>query len=833
MLALGAAILALALLFRADREPFFLSIPITEYGQAFYPINAWAEQDSDALASMLAPPRSEAKGRAKAYESQDKGLLVQQLNNLRNNKDGRVVVHLSSLARTHNDEVYILPADAHPDRPESWLPLREVLQALQDCPSKQKLLILDIARPVAEPRLGFLIDDVGTTLHGTLERMTSEGKLSYWVLCGCSRDEVCLSWEEKQQSAFGYFLARGLRGHADGANPKRKRADGHVTVLDLADYVTDQVDQWARQQRNRRQTPVLFGKAGNFSLATVSHGTPKPDPELTAPAYPDWLLEGWKFRDTCWEKGKHRTAPRAFRQLETALLRAEQRWRGGLGGADQERTRKQLAGDRQLVQDALMAPVPEPPAAPSLVVEADREEEPDAKVMEGVKALVKMRLDQPETAKPEEIAKTMEKPTQALLDPLKGKPHFDLAMAAWAEALADEVPTLDKIRFLDDLLRKHAPEPKYLETLFLRRLVEMQAETKKWPAEIIARALRALREAETARMVAPALLPLVEAPLNDATKKRLEAETLLLKGSPPSGMMRAARLLEEVEGAYRQVNQFLRTAHEANRLAEDVSVKLPGFALYLVNAPQIDSRLAQDWVSAAEAVQAIHDQVNQRPPPWPPADIEKNLVELRRCLVNLEQPFRAETLQKLRNPGPTAGVKEYLQMQALLDSPRLSAGDRSALWLAAYTFGQNIPQQPAPALPVAGERALVRAQLAAETLKLGGVDPGTIPASGAGVPTATWQAVGDKLRQGFAVQLPRRYQSETDLVVRDRLARLLDPREPVGKENYTGMLVRKQDSAYWNWLGDQYTLEAEAAQGAAAKRFCSNFVTECRRMASQ
>src|SRR5262249_2997691 len=181
----GAALVSLALLSGADREPFFLSIPITEYSQTFYPINAWAEQDSDTLASMLAPPRSEAKGRAKAYESQDKGLLVQQLNNLRTNKDGRVVIHLSSLARTHNDEVYILPADAHPDRPESWLPLREVLQAMQDCPSKQKLLILDIARPVAEPRLGFLIDDVGTTLHGTLERMTGEGKLSYWVLCGC------------------------------------------------------------------------------------------------------------------------------------------------------------------------------------------------------------------------------------------------------------------------------------------------------------------------------------------------------------------------------------------------------------------------------------------------------------------------------------------------------------------------------------------------------------------------------------------------------------------------------------------------------------------------
>jgi hypothetical protein len=327
-------------------------------------------------------------------------------------------------------------------------------------------------------------------------------------------------------------------------------------------------------------------------------------------------------------------------------------------------------------------------------------------------------------------------------------------------------------------------------------------------------------------------LPLVEEPVKDATKKRLEAETLLLKGSPPSGMMRAARLLEEVEGTYRQVNQFLRTAQEAQRLAEDATMQLPGYALYLINAPQIDSRLDQDWISAAETAQAIRDQVAERPAPWPPADIEKNLLELRRCLANLEQPFRAEARERLLKPGPTAGVKEYLQGQALLDSPRLSAGDRAALWVAGNTFGQNIPQQQAPALPGAGERALCMAHLASETLKLGGVDAGPIPPTASGVPTATWQALGDKLRQGFAVQMPRRYQAENDLALRDRLARLLDPRGPIDKENYTGVMVRKQDSAYWNWLGDQYTLEAEQALSAPAKRFYFNFVTECRRMAS-
>src|SRR5262249_43891903 len=152
--------------------------------------------------------------------------LVGQLNRLRKNNEPRLVVHLSALARTQDDKIFILPADAHPDKPDTWLPLADVLQALRDCPARDKLLILDIAHPVADARVGVLLDDVGSALHETLDKLNADSPLPFWVLCSCSRDEVSLNWEEKQQSAFGYFLAAGLRGHADGAI-KGTRPDGH------------------------------------------------------------------------------------------------------------------------------------------------------------------------------------------------------------------------------------------------------------------------------------------------------------------------------------------------------------------------------------------------------------------------------------------------------------------------------------------------------------------------------------------------------------------------------------------------------------------------------
>lgn len=834
MLALTAAIVALALLFQADKEPSFLSIPITEYRERFYPVNAFAEQDSDALAAVLLG-RSGTDGRTKgkAYESQDKALLVQQLARLRSNKDSRLVVHLSALARTQNDEVFLLPADAHPDKPDTWLPLAEVIQAMRDCPARDKLLILDIAGPVASARLGIVLDDVGTVLHDTLGKLTTENSLPFWVLCGCSRGEVCLSWEEKQQSAFGYFLGAGLRGHADGAFPKGSRPDGHVKVRELAGYVTEQVDQWAMRNRNQHQTPALFGNGSDFSLSTVPHGQPQPDPALEPAVYPDWLLDGWKYRDDCWAASRYHAAPRAYLQLEAALMRAEHRWRGGLGN-DPERTRKALEGDRQNVQGQLDATGLSLPAAQSLVVESKRGKLPDPKVGEDVKSLVKLRLSQPENAKPDDIEKVVGKPRQELLDKLKGKPHYDLAAAAWAEALADEAPTLDKIKFLDDLLQRHAAEPRYVETLFLRRLVDMANQTGKWPDTVIARAMRTLREAETARTVPPSLLPLVESRLKQLTEDRLKAEALLLKGSPPSGMREAGRLFEDGETSFRQVNAFISLADEAEQLAEEATILLPGFVPYLL-ASQMDSRLDEAWISAAGAAQAIRDQIAEHPVAWPPADalLENNLLELRRCLDLLKTDFRGEPLQRLLKPDSKAGVNEYLQIQAVLESPYLAAGDRAALWQSGNTLGQNMQPESAAARPTLAERAFRRTVLAAKMLRQGNEDPGTLPAGTTGITSATWHAIGDKLRLGFAKGLPGRYAQTNDLAVRDRIARLVYPFEEIGKENCTGVLVRQQERAYWTWLAEQYAQEAKEPPLPVAARFYANFVTECRRMASQ
>src|SRR5262249_23662422 len=113
--ALLGVLVAFLLLLRGPRLPAALSIPVTGYGQQ-YPVNPLARADSDALGDFFAD-------HLQAADRQERRLLRNELEALRSRPGDRsLVVHLAALARTDADRVYLLPTDADPDRPASWLP---------------------------------------------------------------------------------------------------------------------------------------------------------------------------------------------------------------------------------------------------------------------------------------------------------------------------------------------------------------------------------------------------------------------------------------------------------------------------------------------------------------------------------------------------------------------------------------------------------------------------------------------------------------------------------------------------------------------------------------
>ena len=79
----------------------------------------------------------------------DQAVIVRQLEAPAHRPaDEAVVVYLSAQARTTvGGTVQILPADADPGDPATWLPLSRVLEVLSRASARRRLLILDLAGP--------------------------------------------------------------------------------------------------------------------------------------------------------------------------------------------------------------------------------------------------------------------------------------------------------------------------------------------------------------------------------------------------------------------------------------------------------------------------------------------------------------------------------------------------------------------------------------------------------------------------------------------------------------------------------------------------------------
>jgi hypothetical protein len=281
ILALCGIILAWFLMLTGFTEPYFLAIPITEYRDRGLPRNAWAKEDCEMLLKLFREGH-----RADAFNFQERSQLKGVLDGLRERKDEKspVVVYLSALAVYCDGDVSILPGDAELKKPGGWLALADVVKNLRKCKSSHRLLILDIMQhrianacpdvadndsAKADNEVAKPDDDIAKHVHNYLNsELNKAEEPSLRVLCACGPGQVSRPFQEKGHSLFAYFIAKGLQGEA--VNFKGKRNDRYVSVDDLAAFVVDRVDGWAKKNGGFRQTPALLGKGEDFYLAMPS-----------------------------------------------------------------------------------------------------------------------------------------------------------------------------------------------------------------------------------------------------------------------------------------------------------------------------------------------------------------------------------------------------------------------------------------------------------------------------------------------------------------------------------------------------------------------------------
>lgn len=274
MLAVSGVIVGMLFWVSPIPRPYLSSLWITQYENRLLPVFHGGEQDRLAiLGSRFFPGRVES-----AFTYQEKRALLADIAAIEMlTEHDPLVVYLSAFAACDpNGRIFLYPGDAHPDNPETRVPLRLVLEAIERSPCPRKLLVLDIMRPVAEARLGILLDNVADQLREELDAVPDPRRL---VLSACSPGQVARASQYLGRSVFGYYFEMGLGGRADGAGHAGNK-NGQITVRELAAYLADRVDRFASVVYGTRQTPILLGDAGNFALFSPIHGEPEAPPTI-------------------------------------------------------------------------------------------------------------------------------------------------------------------------------------------------------------------------------------------------------------------------------------------------------------------------------------------------------------------------------------------------------------------------------------------------------------------------------------------------------------------------------------------------------------------------
>jgi hypothetical protein len=229
-------------------------------------------------------------------------------------------------------EPCLLASDSRPFAPDTWLPIRELLQQLSDHPrlsgrsGVKKLVLLDVHRWLMHERSGVLYNDFPTALNQVVQDL---GDPNLFVINSTSPGEVAWSSPALQGSVFGFFVAEGLNGHAD------KNEDGTIHLREFSEYLRDAVRSWVERRRGTTQTPQLLSMLEEPPDVPLVHAPQRPTPlaerietrqgeiEQQLRARVHELAPLTQNYQRLLQQRAYRFAPLAWGQLESRMVQAD------------------------------------------------------------------------------------------------------------------------------------------------------------------------------------------------------------------------------------------------------------------------------------------------------------------------------------------------------------------------------------------------------------------------------------------------------------------------------------------------------------------------------
>lgn len=260
-------------------QRYALLVGINEYNKPFTPLK-YCEADMEALEKVLLEigfPKENIV--LLSTSAGDTSHLPTKANILRHarllaeevDKNGMFLMAFSGHGASYGNESYFCPMDAANKDLSSLVKRSDVYKIVENCPAKQKLILVDACRNSlvmegwkATDGMKGLVDPVGIENPG------------FFIISSCKTGQY--SWEDPKlgHGVFTHFLVEGLRGKA--------AQDSQISVLGLFSYVNLQTKRYVRLNFEESQIPLLRGdedELDNFLIAKLKNS------ERTLPKQPE------------------------------------------------------------------------------------------------------------------------------------------------------------------------------------------------------------------------------------------------------------------------------------------------------------------------------------------------------------------------------------------------------------------------------------------------------------------------------------------------------------------------------------------------------------------
>lgn len=610
--------------------------------------------------------------------------------------DQPLLLYVKGLTVAREGEVYLITANASPaKKDEDWHPARELIAAFADSPAKNRLLVLDVAYPIAAPLSGVFSDRAAAALHTTIESMKGDLK-GGWVMITAGPGEFAQAIDDEASGAVACYLDRGLRGQADA------NGDAKLRLRELADYVARRTKVWAQFGLGVSQQPYLVGSGDDFQIVVEARSAPA---EHSIPrTFP--LKALWERRDQ-WEAAGPAQWPGAClrRALSLGLMRAGERLDAG---EPPDAVRKDTEGKTSpLVADwdDKIKPLRLPPLT---WLGRGKSADDIAKVKSAVADWLSPRTRAEEKLKQKLPA---DNPAMAKDDQL-------ILAAIWEQLAKQEMTFDDMVRLLgpEALPPAEARKP-FAESLLIAELAYLTTASggggeplfKKrrrdsWPQEGIVEAVRAeQRYRQALAELMPETYHWFKDDLAKASAKLLAAERDLLRtadltyGSPIDAAKAAAVEYREAWKVCRDVAEKGAAVRAALGVLDRAYVELPGYAQLLARldrklrgeplqhwreavaaSDRLASAFAAEQVPGPDALAAA-DMVNNRLrslADW----LEGQVTPWRRDYPSLAPPKKTDDESTPEPVKPPRDLRDPVPVKLLADCPRLKAADRAICW---------------------------------------------------------------------------------------------------------------------------------------------------------